>query len=244
MPTQYDPARFPIEQYGKSGFANYYQGSWDQLLKALEPVGKGSGVASAYLNALQNFRGTPQYLESFLQQASPFFASTLATSPAFKDLQDYQSRSNAIMQQFGPAAGKIGAAQTQAVRQGTQQLGRMGLGQSGARSALAGQAALTAGGQQADLFTNLYQGSVQARQQMAQQAFDAQRMVATLALGQSPVPRVTQKSSTPWGAIGGAAGALLGTVLPGIGNIFGGAAGAAAGGAADYATGDQGFRGV
>lgn len=234
-----------VNKWAPGGMAQFYDDSWLPLLKFLQPAGQGAGTASAFLTALQNFKGSEKDLERWLRWSAPFMASGLATTGAFKDLQDYQQRSNAIMQQFGPAAGRIGAAQTEGVRRGQQQLGRAGLGQSGARAALSSQAALAAGGQQADIFTQLHQGSLAARQQMAGQAFDAQRQIATLALGYNPQPRQKQQSSSPWGAIGALGGAALGSIIPGVGTalggLLGGGVGAGAGPAVTPSSSGWGF---
>jgi ribosomal protein S18 len=200
------PKQFP------QGTANYYDDSYKPLLDYLQGLPQDSGTAGAYKNVLGEFKGSQQNLRDFLQIAAPFMASGLGTTGAFKDLQNYQGRSN-LLQQYGTQAGKINQSAQAGLTQANQQLGRSGLGNAAAQSQLASQAALGAGGQRSDLYTGLYQQQLASRQQYAQQAFDAHRLLATLALGHNPLPRTKQQSQDFLPALASSIGGVAGTAL-------------------------------
>lgn len=210
-----------------------YPDTWRTIAEQLQG---GRGPANLWTNILGNFRGG-QDMTDFLNWAAPFMAGSLFNTEGYK-YQANPANWDASMQAYGMGAGQIGQAGTQALSQGSNQLARMGLGRSGAMASLASQTALQTGIGQGNLFTGLYQQGVQNRLNAARSAIDADRAIASLALGLTPQRTPKPDKSGIAGAIGSALGTLGGSLLGGIGggiggviggNLFGGAAGGGGG---------------
>ena len=99
---------------------------------------------------------------------------------------------------------------------------------------LAGRATQQATSQQAGLFTDLFQKTEERRAANARSAFDQQRQIAQLALGQNMAPRAeggaegpSKGSSAVSGALSGAGtgfaiGGPIGAVVGGVGGLIAG----------------------
>lgn len=219
------------------GMANYYDDSWARLLAGMQ---SGRGASGTLTDILQNFKGSPGDLEDFMQRAGPFLgagqAASMERGPAFQYMQDPKNWDLGAMSAFGPAAGMIGRGAQQASQTGAQQLAASGLGRGAARASMQQMAQQGASGQQADLWQRLYQQAQQNRMSSASNALEAHRMVAQVALGQVPTPRMMDSSGgggmsglgIAAGIAGGAAGGLAGGPL-------GAALGALAGGLGGFA---------
>lgn len=210
-----------IEQAG--GLANY-----DPTYGAArEAVGNQTeGPGGFYANLLSNFQGRPEDMEVALQRSKPFVAGSLGNTGAFRDLQNYAARAQSlpqaseIMQAYGSQAGQQAAAAGRAGSQSRGMLARSGLGNSAAMASLAGQQQQALAGDQASLFTKMYQASLAQRMQNAQmqqewmsQAFNAHRAIASMALGSAPIPREPAEKTNLWGPIAQMAGQAIGSYL-------------------------------
>lgn len=216
------------------GTANYYNDSYGPLLEWMQQQ-PGGAVSDGFANILQNFQGDQDHLQGFLQNSAPFLASgALEGSQSFQALQNFAQNTSQFSdptQAYGAGAGQIAQSAKAAQTAGGNQLARSGLGRSAAQASLASQAMQTAGGQQANLFSNLHQQGMRDRFGMQQSAltnaFDAQRQIATIALGHNPMPRQSGGGGgSPWAGVAGGLGSLIGGVLGGPG---GAAAGSVAG---------------
>lgn len=219
---------------GAGGIANYHP----EYGAALAGMGdQTEGPGALYSGFLQNYVGTPDQVDIALRRMAPFTAMSLGNTAAMRHMQNFQNfdyvQPQEVMQGYGAAAGGLASAGGQAVQMGQQNLARAGLGRSAAMGAMAGQVASNVGGQQADLYTRMYQQALQQRMmntqlqaQFAGQSFDMQRQMAQLALGMTPEPRTQQKDSL-WGPIAQVGGSALGKFLEMLG---GGGAGAGGGG--------------
>lgn len=198
------PKRFP------NGISGYYDDSYGALLDYMKAQG-GGAITGAYQNLLQNFQGDQDAFRGFLETASPFMASAaLEGSPAFRATQQIGGLSNP-MQAYGTAAGQIENRAQAAKSEGLQQLASQGLGRSAGRASLASRISASTGADRAGLFSGLYQRSLDDKRQDVARAFDAQRTVAQLALGQNPMPRQPgPQGADPLLALAGAGGNLLG----------------------------------
>lgn len=186
--------------------ADYYDDSWLRILEGLQG---GADSGAIYRDILQNFKGRPGDLEKFMQQAAPFLAQGLRGGPGYQYMQDPANWDLGAMGAYGQAAGQLGQAGRQASTLGQTALSQMGLGQSTARAALAQRAQMQTGAQQAGLFSDLFQRAQQNKMMGAQRAFDINRDIAQLALGQTPTPRL-EGGSGPSGWAAGLGGALSG----------------------------------
>jgi hypothetical protein len=211
--------------------AEKYPDTWRTIAEQLQG---GRGPANLWTNILGNFRGG-QDMTDFLNWAAPFMAGSIFNTEGYKYQAD-PANWDQSMQAYGAGAGQIGQAGTQALSQGSNQLARMGLGRSGAMASLAGQTALQTGVGQGNLYTNLYQQGVQNRLNAARGAIDADRSIASLALGLTPQRAPKQDHSALAGAIGSAVGTigggLIGSFLGPAGAVVGAGAGGALGGGA------------
>lgn len=219
----------PADFRTKGGSANYglaalRPGEYGAILQGIQGQRGQAGVGGFYEQLLRNFTGGKGDLKDAMEMMAPFAALTLLDTGGAQDLQNYQARAQAPMQQFGGMAGQIGQGATNAVSSGMQQLGRSGLGGSAQRASLAAGAALGAGGQRSDLYSQLFNQAQQQRQAFASQAFDVNRIVASLALGHTPAPRAPEPDNGLLGAgvgmLGGALGSFLGG--PAFGAMIGG----------------------
>ena len=196
-------------------------------------ISSGATPSSAVADLLKEFpTGTsPRHLKQWFQDMSPILAQTLFQSPGYGFLQD-PSNWDGSQQAYSQGAGIMGQAATQALNTGQNQLARMGLGRSGAQAGLASQVTQQLGAQQGDLFSRLYQQSIENRLSGARQAFDLDQAIMQLAMGQSPSVPARQKTGMGLegaiaGSLGSGIGSLLGGWLGGLGS-GGGAAGAGA----------------
>lgn len=224
------------QQAGDVGNKESLDNNYLQLLGLMKGGAGGGGIQDAYKDVLGNFLGNEQHLRSTMQTMGPFIASMLFQSDPYKRLQDVDSL-DTTMQQYGPLAGKIGAAQAQGLQRAGTQAARSGLGRGAAMAGIQSQAQLGAAGQQADLFTQLQQQSMQNRVQNLRYAHQADQDIARLALGVQPAPRIKQKDSNLLGPIAGA----LGTAVGGFLGPLGAAAGGMVGGGATKYLGGRGF---
>jgi hypothetical protein len=200
-----------VEKKHPEGLAQFYDDSYLRLLQGLQG---GQDPTQLLQNALAEFKGSPQDLSDFMSNAAPFMASGLSNVPGFQHGQDFMNVENP-MQAFGQGAGMIGQGAAQGLQGAQNQLGRAGLGRSSAMAGLAGRATQQASTQQAGLFTDLFQ-QTQARQTSnARSAFDQQRQIAQLALGQNMAPRANPDGGGP-----SQAGAALGGAMSGAGAGF------------------------
>lgn len=210
------------------GIANYapeYGAARDAIGNQTE------GPGSFYGNLLGNFMGRPEDMEIALQRTKPFVAASLGNTKAFRDLQNYEARGQALpqtsdyMQAYGSQASQMAGAAGRAGAASRGSLARSGLGNSSAMAALAGQQQQALAGQQGDMFTRMYQASLAQRTQNAQmqqqwmgQAFDAHRDIASMALGSAPVPRAPAEKTNLWGPVAQMAGTAIGNYLGGTGS--------------------------
>lgn len=217
MQQQYDQRAQQGQNTGRypTGTAGHFFDSYGELLQNMRQQGlQGQpGVPGTLENVIANFRGDPDALAEFLDQAGPFMAASMAGTPAFQAVQNWNQFSDAE-QAYGAGAGQIAAAGQRGLQQAQQNLASQGLGRSAASASLASDAALSTGAQQADLYTRLRQQNLAQRFQMAQSAFDQHRLIGQLALGQTPAPR--QESGDPWMQ-------LLGGLFSGLGSLGGAA---------------------
>lgn len=213
------------------GMADYYADSY-KILKDFLGGQKGmGGQADLFADILGGFKGGPGELEGFMERAAPFLAQSLRGGAGAQYMLDPSNWDMGAMGAYGPGAGQIGLGGAQAQRAGQGALARMGLGRSGASAALAQQALQQTTGQQAGLFSNLFQRAQQNRMMNAQNAYGINRDIAQLALGQTPTPRMSgggpsQGAAGLSGALAGV-GALapLGGVGAAVGGILGGIGG-------------------
>ncbi len=194
------------------GTANFYDDTLGQVSGQLQKgdVEEGGGAAGSLAALLKNYLGDAKSLQDWVGRLSPFIASSLAGTPAFKALQDFASNSD-LVSSFGSIAGQTAKGVTEGKMRGEQQLAEAGLGRSAARSSLASGAAISGGAADSDTFSRLYQAQQQQRQQFATQAFDAHRMIGQIALGSNPAPQ--QGSSNPWIPLAGAGIGAAGNIL-------------------------------
>lgn len=184
-----------------------------QLLQQMKGGGQAGGMPTVLRDLLGNFEGSEDHLRGQMQTMAPFLASMLYQSKGYKALSDFNQFDP--MAAYGAGAGKIGSGVQQATQQGQQQLARAGLGRSAAMGAVARQATQAGAGQQANLFSQLYQQSQATRAAQARQLFDMDRSISGLALGSIPNPRIKQKSGLG-AAIAGFAGNALGMLGGGL----------------------------
>lgn len=184
------------------------------------------GPAGQYAALLNNFQGRPENMEVALRRMAPFIPGSLANTAGFKHMQNFQNFDYVSPQDrmmgYGAASGKIAQGASNAYQQGAQSLGRSGLGNSSAMASLASQTQMGAGGQQADLYAQMYEKMLQQRimntqmqAQYADQAFDQQRSIAAMALGAVPGERT--KEDSMWPAILGMFGQVAGSAIGGMG---------------------------
>lgn len=197
------------------GTAQYYDDSYGALLDTLKNGGKG-GIGDAYTDILSKFQGSPEDLQKFLPTAAPFIASSIGNTDAFKRSQDVSFADP--MLGYGSAVARIGASADNAARVGAQQLAANGLGRSAASATIARSATAGAGNAAADLYSGLRDRRFQMQMAANNNALDAHRMLATLALGQNPAPMQSSGGgSSPWLPVAAAAGGLAASLIPGIG---------------------------
>jgi hypothetical protein len=152
-------------------------------------------------------------LVPIMQNFAPFIASSLYGSKGYQFLQDPNNWDQS-MQAYGSGAGMLARQSQRSLGQTREQLARMGLGRSGAMAAAGQQSAMGLADQQANLFTQLQQQSVQNRLMGAQRATNAEQEIARLALAMTPQPRVTpQKHDLLGGGIAQGLGTAIG-MLP------------------------------
>lgn len=200
----------------------WYEDILDQLnrtsgsdLRSQQGTSGGLGMLLDQLSRLSGQGMGMDQATDFMQLAAPFLAGQLGNTQAFKETQDFRNVGN-MTQQYGVGAGMMGQAGSQASAAANQGYAQAGLGRS---SGLAGaQAGIQSqvGGQQANLFSDLYQRQIQNRQNFANNALDANRMLSSLALGHNPAPRVREPNPDYLSAGIGAAGNALGGFLGGL----------------------------
>lgn len=207
---------------GGSRHRGWYEDILDQLnqttgagLRGQEGTAGGLGMILDQLSRLSTQGMGMDQATDFMQLSAPFLAGQLGNTRAFQETQNFGNVGD-MTQQFGVGAGQLGQAGSQASAAMNQGYAQSGLGRS---SGLAGgQAGIQAqvGGQQANLFSDLYQRQIQNRQNFANNALDANRMLSSLALGHNPAPRVKQPEADYLSAGIGAAGSALGGFLGGL----------------------------
>lgn len=158
-----------------------------EIQTSLDVAGAGGAPSQQIYDVLRAQRAGADPRDTFGFMA-PQLAASLGGMPATDFLMDFRNVQNP-MQAFGQGAGMIGQGAQRALQQSQQELGRAGLGRSGAMAGLSQRAAQGAATQQAGLFTDLYQATQQRQMESALRAFDLQRQIAQMALGQSMLPR-------------------------------------------------------
>jgi hypothetical protein len=195
--------------------------SWGTLLQGLQSGGQEGGDALTSL--LQNFKGSANDMQYFLEKAAPFLAggqsNALLGSDAYKQLNDKSQWDLGALSGYGPAAGQIAQGAQRSIKQGAGQLAASGLGRSAARSSMAQMGQAGAATDQSNLWSNVWQQAQRNRMQSAGNALDAHRLIAQMALGQLPTPRVQQDDGGNMGAIAGMAGGV-GGLAGGIGSLL------------------------
>lgn len=216
----------PGGAYFTEGQTERGQPGAEELLKFLgSPTGGPQNLLPSIL--AQSKAGSPEQLNQWMRNMAPFIASSLFRSPGYNFLQD-PSNWDQSMQAYGAGAGMLAQGARQAQTQGQNQLARMGLGRSGAQAALANQTTQALAGQQSNLFTNLFQQSIQNKLSGAQRAFDLDQAIIRLALGSLPAP--FREDPSQQSGVGGLIAQTLGSAAGmGLGALVGGPAGAAAG---------------
>lgn len=213
-----------VEKQRPDGIASFYDDSYGSLQRTFDA---GWNQSDAMFQLLQDFKGDRGDWVEFLEESGPLRAGFLRNNPAYGYLQDFENRDKS-MQAYGAGAGQIGQAAMAQTRQGQQSLAAAGLGRSTAMAGLANRMALGATTQQANLYASLWQQHVQRESMFAQQAFDIDRQVTQLALGQQMTPRTMgDDGGNGWWGVGGAVlGGIIGTIAaPGVGTTTGMAAG-------------------
>lgn len=214
------------------GTANFYPttlGTIDRRNKREGLLG-GEGAPGAYADILSGYTGEIGDLGKYLEDVGPFVAASLGGTSAFKRLQNLNVEDP--MQAYGGGAAQINQGAQQATRQGQASLAMSGLGNSSMNAAMAQGAAGQAANQRAGLYTGLYQQRNQYMRNAAQSGLDAHRLVASLALGHNPAPRIdTSNGGAGNAALGTAAGALIGSIIPGVGTLAGAGVGGSIGAA-------------
>ena len=192
-----------------------------QAGQAREAIGTQEGPAGFIGKSLEGFNGDREDWQKMLKDLGPALAASQANTGAYRDIQSYGEydlpEPEEYMQAYGSQAGQL-AKQSGANSRATQSaMARRGLGNSAALSALAGQQSQALSGQQSDLYSKLYQGSLsqrmantQLRSQWAGRAFDVNQNIASMALGSLQAPREPAQKTNMWGSIAQGAGAALG----------------------------------
>jgi hypothetical protein len=211
------PPNFQVQKQYPGGTAGFYDDSWLQILKGLQG---GNNTGEMMQNLLQNFSGNPEQMKLIMQQMQPFIAAGMFNDPAYKNIADFEGRTEKdrqqTMQAYGTGAGMIGDQGRQATTMGQQKLGRMGLGRGAASAGLASRVAQQTGAQQGGLFSSLYEGHRNRTEGYAQQSLDATRGLTQMVLtGVSPERSEPQKQSL-WGPAIGALGSGVGGLLGGL----------------------------
>jgi hypothetical protein len=233
-PAQIDgitqPGSKTVSKRKPEGLARFFDDSYLQVLQGMEG---GKQTSDIYQDILREFKGDQKHIEPFLKKASPFLAGSLGSSDQARFMQDFRNVENP-MQAFGQGAGMIGQGAAQSLQAGQNQLARSGLGRTGAMAGLAQRATQGAANQQSGLFTNLFQATQQRQSANAARAFDLQRQIAQMALGQNMTPRdggggqgISSGAAIGGGALSGAGvGAAFGPLGAVIGGVGGGLLGA------------------
>lgn len=192
------------------GTANYYDDSWLQLLTSLKG---GEDPGAAFTRLLEGFKGEPSDLESFFDNpaARMAFAYMLGSGKGAKFMGDFSQEPS--MRAFASGKGQIGQAAEMANQGQQAQLASMGLGRSGLAGAASAGIMQQAGGQSAQLGAALEQQRYSNLLQQAQMSFDTERIMAQLALGQTPAPSGGGGGMDSTAALIGAAGTVLGSLV-------------------------------
>lgn len=202
------------------GLAHYYDDSWGILQNSLQ---NGQGIDQTLQNILGGFKGKPGDLEDFLSQARPFLGAAagnqLRGTDAFKQLNDTSKWDLGATASYAPAAATMGKQAAVGLQQSQNNLAASGLGRSAARSALATQAQLGLGAQQGNLWSQTYQKAQQNRMASAQNALDAHRQVAQIAMGLAPTPREPMQGQGNWLQQLGQGASIFGQIGQGIGGL-------------------------
>lgn len=193
-------------------------------------AGQNEGVQGYLGNLLKNFQGRPEDMQIAMERLRPFMGAMTSNTKAFQDLQNYGQLAaqlpsqTEMMQGYGNAAGRQAQASAQGYQQARGALGNMGLGNSAAMASLAGQHAASLSSNQSDLYSKMYQASLQQRVQNAQlqnnwaaRAYDAQQQIAQMTMG-AGTPRAPQQETNLWGPIAQTAGQAIGSYFAGSGS--------------------------
>ena len=173
-------------------------------------VGGGGDFQSIINDLLQGYQGDFGQLQQALQTFGPNIATSLMRSPAFQFLQNPENWDSS-MGTYGMGAGMIGQAGQRNQAAGAEGLARMGLGRSGAMATLGQRSASDVATQQANLFSQLREQSVQNRLAGAERATNAEQNIARMALSLTPAPRVQPEKGD--NGLGGIIGQGLGTAI-------------------------------
>lgn len=193
------PGHVTVGKGQPQGLANFFDDSYGPLLQGLAGV-QGQGPAAQLKGILSNFQGGQDDLRGFLQDSAPFIAASLGGTQAYGDVQNYRNYANRLAA-LGPASGQLGRQAQAATTRSQQQLAQSGLGRSSANAVIANQNAAAAANQRAGLFSDLYQRQQTDQFNFANQALDAERAIATLALGHNPIPKTSNSSSEGLGQL-------------------------------------------
>lgn len=207
------------------GTSAFYDDSWGSIYRGLESGDDGTESA---MRLLRDFQGKPEHMEELIgsnmfKYNAPQF---LRNSDAYNYLQDFENLDRS-MDAYGAGAGQIAANAQNQLRAGQQQLAAAGLGRSTAMAGMANQMALGAANQQANLFANMWQQHVNNTSRYAAMAFDMDRQVTQMALGQDLMARDANidegmsESAGYWGLGGAVLGGVVGSLVPGLGTAAG-----------------------
>jgi len=228
----------------EQGTAGYYQDTFGTALAGMQ---EGQSINQIMQNILQRYGGKPEHLKDWIEHLSPFLQQyqterqieALRGSEGFQHIQDSRNWDLGAMTGYGVGAGAIQRGAAQATRVGQQRLAASGLGRSAALASMQQMNQNQANSSQAGLWANMYGQAQRNRMASAGNALDAHRLLAQMALGQTPNPRMFGGGATPDGGggpnpttstlTGAAQGASAGSSAGPWGALIGGLVGAGAG---------------
>lgn len=175
------------------GMASYYDDSWLQLLNAMK-AGKSPG--GSFENLLGEFKGQPNDLKRFLENpaARMALAYGLTNTAGYNKLNDFGLEPS--MQALAAGRGQIQSAAEIGSRRNQSALAGMGFGRSGLAAAAERDSRMGAASQVANLESMLRQQRYANLMSQAQQAFDADRLITSMATGYQAPPATPKEDNT------------------------------------------------
>lgn len=203
-----------------------YDPNMQRALEQMDP--EATGPAGYYRELLATHQGGWAEMQEALKRNAAFVPATLTGTQGYKDINDYHKTLDTLPQQkdimaaYGSKASSMAQNAGRSLQRSKGMMQRSGLGNSAAMAAIANQHSQGLAGNQADLYSQMYQASLsqrmtnaQLQQQWAGRAYDVNRDIASMALGSAPAPREPAQKTNLWGQIAQTAGSAIGTYLAG-----------------------------